>query len=517
MQQQDAAGGYTVESESTEAFISQLGLPSLHPLCESDSSVSWFRDDVPPIGSADLDYYHLHDDSIMEIIKTLWHMIMPPFLAFFALWLLLFAALVAPLGCLLLLKFDQNRIQSETPSAKQLCQPTKAKMTNVASTPIWLSTICSVTIASSFAVMADKLYIHDFGPQYGAGLFMISSLLSLSICNHHPFKLTRGSILVVGLLAVCISMWDPHRQPASPLTPNFEEGLYYDARNPLMKHIVSNWDPASRIYSPSNGATKWMTTGDVRTGMPFFLNKIDYNPRWKRVWLSTQTSPDEEVLALDIAFPDTGHDFSKPIYLVYHGLNGGSKEGYVQDLVMRRNQEGSTVVVMIARGMMDTPIRSWNFFHGARLSDAHDAAVAIRGALGPEQILVGVGYSMGAIILNNYVATYGSSCALDAAFSISGALDCRYELNDTRSKKLWQPLLADSVKTLSLFGKHGKKVRERLTNYEMVQLMRASSVVVSAIRFANLARVFSELHYLNKHTFAPTGGGYMGSGGISWI
>lgn len=81
-------------------------------------------------------------------------------------------------------------------------------------------------------------------------------------------------------------------------------------------------------------------------------------------------------------------------------------------------------------------------------------------------------------MLNSYVATSGTSCALDAAFSISGALDCRYELNDTRSKRLWQPILADSMKSQSLLGKHGKKVRARLTDYEMRQLMRASSVVV---------------------------------------
>jgi len=95
-----------------------------------------------------------------------------------------------------------------------------------------------------------------------------------------------------------------------------------------------------------------MVTGDVTTGLPFFLNTVDYDPNWIRVWLPTTTSVDKEVLALDIAFPSTGHDFEKPVYLVLHGLNGGSAEGYVKDLVMRRNLQGSTVVVMIARGMM---------------------------------------------------------------------------------------------------------------------------------------------------------------------
>ena len=478
IERQRATADYSAYSENTRSFLSQLDLPSIHPLCDSNASAPWFRDDVPPMGPAVVDYYNLHDRSTLEVLRTLWRMIMPPFLSFLALWLLLFAAFVVPLGCLLLLKFDQQLLHSRV-STEQLCQPTKQRTTIDTSWPICLSAICFMTVASSFAIMEDTLYVHDFGPQYGAFLFTLSSILSLHICNFHRLKLARRSILMVGLLAVFVSVWDRRRQTSHSMTATFEEGLYYSARNPLVNHIASLWNPATRTYSPSNGATRWMTTGDVRTGLPFFLNKNDYNPEWVRVWLNTTTSVDQEVLALDIAFPKTGHDFSKPMYMIFHGLNGGSKEGYGKDLTMRRNQEGSTVVVMVARGMMDTPIRSWNFFHGARLSDANDAALAIRKALGQNQILVGVGYSMGAIVLNNYVATYGSSCALDAAFSISGALDCRYELNDTRSKRLWQPLLADSMKTLFLFGKHGKKVRERLTNAEMVQLMRATSVVVS--------------------------------------
>ena len=82
-------------------------------------------------------------------------------------------------------------------------------------------------------------------------------------------------------------------------------------------------------------------------------------------------------IALDIAFPYDAfnygakkmklvHDSTKPVYLVLHGLNGGSHEEYVKELVKRRRAEGSTVVVMIARGMMDTSMTGWNVFHGAR-------------------------------------------------------------------------------------------------------------------------------------------------------
>ena len=68
---------------------------------------------------------------------------------------------------------------------------------------------------------------------------------------------------------------------------------------------------------------------------------------------------DGEVLALDMAFPTMGHDPKQPLYMVLHGLNGGSQEEYVRDFTERRLQEGSTVVVMIARGYVQSdPIQS---------------------------------------------------------------------------------------------------------------------------------------------------------------
>jgi hypothetical protein len=62
------------------------------------------------------------------------------------------------------------------------------------------------------------------------------------------------------------------------------------------------------------------------------------------------------------------------------------------------------VVVLIARGMMDTTLVTWNTFHGARTGDVDVAARALRDGLVSladshdmerRQILAGVGYSMG--------------------------------------------------------------------------------------------------------------------------
>jgi predicted alpha/beta-fold hydrolase len=194
------------------------------------------------------------------------------------------------------------------------------------------------------------------------------------------------------------------------------------------------------------------------------------------------------------------HSSTKPVYLVLHGLNGGSHEEYVREFVVRRVREGHTCIVMIARGMMDTPVFGFNVFHGARITDVDATAKAIRKGLGKNQMLAGVGYSMGAIILSNYVARSGSKCHLDSAMAVSGGLDMRANLNFSRSMRLWQPMLAQSLKEDFIINKFDGRFRQRLTKEQHLGLMRASSVseidvhaIVTYNGFDSLLHYYTEM------------------------
>jgi predicted alpha/beta-fold hydrolase len=138
---------------------------------------------------------------------------------------------------------------------------------------------------------------------------------------------------------------------------------------------------------------------------------------------------------------------------------------------------------MVARGLMDTPVRGWNVFHGARTTDIEAVAHAVRKALGRDQILVGVGFSMGAIILSNYVAKSGLDCRLDAAMAVSGGLDLRENLSNKRSTRLWQPLLAKGLRDDFVVNKFSHLFQQRLTSEQYLHLMRASSITVSKMLF----------------------------------
>jgi predicted alpha/beta-fold hydrolase len=319
------------------------------------------------------------------------------------------------------------------------------------------------------------------------------------------------------------------------------EGLYYDQQQSMIADIVQRWPLSQRSYSydrtyppfhPNTyqshhhdgttmvGASPWMMTGDARTAFPFLLNNNNNNNDRKkkkknsllslvRVWLPLE---DGEVVALDIAFPPGGHRSDTPIWLVFHGLNGSSDEEFVLDFIVRRIEEGCTCVVMIARGLMDHPIRGWNTFHGARWSDAHEAAVVLRqrvvllpssGAQVPSQLLAGIGFSMGAIVLANMVSQTGSHCALDIAVSVSGGLDIRYNIINPRAERLWQPMLAMNLRHLFLLSKWGERIRARLPHNIWHQFLYAHTVteidrtaVVYYHQFAHLEDYYSSMSVL---------------------
>jgi hypothetical protein len=209
--------------------------------------------------------------------------------------------------------------------------------------------VFQVTVFLSWLVLTDDQYVLGIGRGPGLGLMAGLALVAASLVRqgrlNHCF---RNRVLLLLLFSSMVSPWrllDPDEIPKVPA------GLYYNHDNPAILSIIKNW----RVPAYEDIATPWQLTGDARTVFPYLLNQPK-PPLFHRVWLPTD---DGEYLALDIVFPECGHKASNPNYLVLHGLNGGSREGYVMDLAASRARAGSTVVVLVARGLMDTPIQGW--------------------------------------------------------------------------------------------------------------------------------------------------------------
>jgi len=410
--------------------------------------------------------------------------------------------------------------------------------------------------ASAAIVLTDSLYVHEFGRLPGMVLYTLLLVLSIQSCQRH--KLHWIVVLMVGVIKVvvviCLVRSNPRsvgvggvgggsmttledHHPGLDL-PMVKEGLYYDGSNEFVAKIVKGWPETYRVYTTfgsgggsggrSGGAgsdvraTPWLPTGDSKTGIPFLLNSAP-DVTYRRVWAHNEE--DDEHVALDIAFPsDRYHNTDKPLYMILHGLNGGSSEEYVREFVWRRINEGSTCVVMVARGLMDTPVLGWNVFHGARTSDVHVASGLLRKTLSKDQnqMLAGVGFSMGAIVLANYVARSGTDCNLDAAMAVSGGLDMREQINFFRSQRLWQPMLAKELRDTFIVGKFDARYRHRLTEEDYLELMRSAHIseidrhgVVTYNGVDDLMHYYSEMSAFGDHSICidRSGGGGGGDGG----
>ena len=502
----------------------------------------------------------LHDHSLFELFLTLTK-VGAPMMAMGELWLRLFAFYICPF-CLLWLAYrDAKRtffcgqmkaLKSDT--TKNAPKNDAQKKDN--SSDIKDMIISVLGLASSAVLFTDSLYVYQFGRRFGflmwGAAVVLAIRLALSCQTNNTAETTKTkskssknrlvsnprnknsmfqSAIFIFILTTVVVFLQSHGRAGNVSSdkilqqmphpgidlPTIEPGLYYSKSNPFISTIASNLKESAYTYDIEHGATPYLVTGDQRTGIPFLVNSVE-DQQYLRVYVMNPT--DSEPLALDIAFPydnfDYGagkkkliHDSAKPVYLVLHGLNGGSHEEYVKELVKRRRAEGSTVVVLIARGMMDTKMAGWNTFHGARTGDVDIAARALKRGLislaesqnrSRRQILVGVGYSMGAIILSNYVARSGEHCSLDAAIAVSGGLDMRQNLNFHRSMRLWQPMLTFGLRDDMLIGKYARHYKEKLTRGQFLRMLRTTSVsaldveaIVTYNSFDSLVHYYSEM------------------------
>ncbi|KAL7553012.1 hypothetical protein ACHAWF_016257 [Thalassiosira exigua] len=255
--------------------------------------------------------------------------------------------------------------------------------------------------------------------------------------------------------------------------PAIEPGLYYDETNRFISRVVKHWPVDKRTYDDGRG-TPWMITGDTRTGLPFMVNKI---PKLNFVRRWVPLHEEEEAVILDIALPEIVDNDTK-VYLVLHGINGDSNEGYVVDFASRQVSEGNIVAVMVTRGLGDSPIVNGNILHFARLSDVRAAARALRNAINqvnPNLLLAGVGYSMGAITLANYVAQ-SNPTDIDVAVAFSGALDTTQQVKFSRSVSLWQPFIAKAMRD-TLLSRYTNEISQRLDHEQLKETMMAKSLV----------------------------------------
>ncbi|KAK9053084.1 hypothetical protein SSX86_029714 [Deinandra increscens subsp. villosa] len=150
----------------------------------------------------------------------------------------------------------------------------------------------------------------------------------------------------------------------------------------------------------------------------FFRNIPDV--KLKRECLRTE---DDGTVTLDWVSGDAGSlPGNSPILLLLPGLSGGSDDSYVRHMLVRARNKGWRVVVFNSRGCADSPVTTPQMYSASFLGDL-DAVVNHVGSRYPKANLYGVGWSMGANILVQYLGKEAGARRLSGAVSMCNPFD----------------------------------------------------------------------------------------------
>ena len=181
--------------------------------------------------------------------------------------------------------------------------------------------------------------------------------------------------------------------------------------------IAKSLEPYS--YSP----TIWMPLPSLQIAFhDFFFKPKKVN--FKREYI---TCPDGGEFSFDWVIDDP-IDFIKnknrKIFLILHGLTGGSQTIYMRDIITEfKKLKEFKIVVLHNRGINDTPLKTPRSFHAAFTDDVNHAFKVLKQRF-PDYPVYTMGISMGANILTKYFATdYDMGDYVKCFISISNPLD----------------------------------------------------------------------------------------------
>ncbi|MGF1843598.1 hydrolase [Vibrio clamense] len=199
-------------------------------------------------------------------------------------------------------------------------------------------------------------------------------------------------------------------------------------------------------------AAKGLSNPHLQTLMPRFIRKKAlFDPLWQ-----TLDTPDGDFL--DLAWSEdwtTKQAKTKPVFILFHGLEGCFNSPYANGLMNAFAQDGWISVMMHFRGCSGKPNRLARAYHSGETEDARLFLNYIQQQF-PTQPKVAVGISLGGNMLTNYLATYRDDPIINAATVVSAPLDlaaCSSRIEQGFSK-VYRNYLLNSLKHNALKKQH---------------------------------------------------------------
>ncbi|KAI9878744.1 MAG: hypothetical protein M1830_010650 [Pleopsidium flavum] len=160
---------------------------------------------------------------------------------------------------------------------------------------------------------------------------------------------------------------------------------------------------------------------------------------------------------------DIGSLDSKPMLVTLHGLSGGSHELYLRHVLapLISKEGGWEACVVNSRGCAMSKITSGVLYNARATGDVRQVVKWLRKTF-PNRELYGIGFSLGANILTNYLGEEGSECKLKAAVVCSNPWNL--EVGSLALQRSWLGLEVYS-KTMGnnmkkLFESHVEQISE---------------------------------------------------------
>ncbi|EPE02954.1 alpha beta hydrolase fold family [Ophiostoma piceae UAMH 11346] len=187
----------------------------------------------------------------------------------------------------------------------------------------------------------------------------------------------------------------------------------------------------------------------------------------------------------DFAELDKGSDDKRPMLLVLHGLSGGSYEVYLRhclEPLLKKAAEAEdaddesadwAIAVVNARGCANSELTSGVLFNARATWDVRQVAAWAKEKF-PNRPLFGLGFSLGANIMTNYVGEEGAACPLSAAVVVGNPFDLQVSNKLLQStiigRNIYEVFMGSNVKKLAF------KHREALEKYSTLDFDRIGKV-----------------------------------------
>ncbi|NLS14666.1 hydrolase [Vibrio sp. SM6] len=170
---------------------------------------------------------------------------------------------------------------------------------------------------------------------------------------------------------------------------------------------------------PHFTAARGIHHAHVQTLLPRLLRRKPlFSPYWQ-----TLDTPDGDFVDLAwSANPNDTKQHNKPIFILFHGLEGSFYSPYANGLMHAFAQKGWLAVMMHFRGCSGKPNRQARAYHSGETEDPRWFLSQLQQQF-PHQCKVAVGISLGGNMLVNYLAQYRDDPWLNAATIVSAPLD----------------------------------------------------------------------------------------------